>query len=350
MRKGREPLQLVTIVPTRWNSVLAAAKRVVELKDCLRPCNPLMRAQLAKEANKEQYDDLTFSDDSCWQPLATLIAFLVPYQIATDTVQSDDATVGHIHHQSDGLMCMADELPSSHMLAPVKDDITAIIRREWVTHVNINAVILCCLFNFDSAYSSFPERQRVDIDDWFTGWGTERIKHYRLSAFDDERAITQALEQQRSQFLAPEGLFHSLEQRGTNLGDGMGHARRVWGSYLSTVPEMAGCVLALLELTASEAAVERSFSRQGLVHSKVRNRLADDSVHVQMAFTFNSCALAISEGRPVPRRAAREREVSHELLDEDTISRGTALLHQCLADEEVEAAVDSEEEEDGRDM
>ena len=239
-------------------------------------------------------------------------------------------------------------LPTTHLLAPVRDDLKAIIRREWVTHVNINAVILCCLFSFDAAYTSFPEQDRVDADDWFTEWGTELIKHYNLSAHDDDRAITQALELQRSQFLAREGLFHSLEQRRTNMGDGKGHARRVWGSYLSTVQEMAACVLALLELTASEAAVERSFSRQGLVHSKVRNRLADHAVQVQMSFAFNSRALAISEGRPLPRRPAIEREAREgaELLDDEDVSKGTTPLSQCLPDAEIAAAVDSEEEDD----
>ena len=85
---------------------------------------------------------------------------------------------------------------------------------------------------------------------------------------------------------------------------------------------MAGCVVVLLELTASEAAVERSFSRQGLIHSKVRNRLRDVSVHVQMAFSFNTRALAISDGRPPPRRAAREGDVRVDLLGDDGIVAG----------------------------
>jgi hypothetical protein len=110
---------------------------------------------------------------------------------------------------------------------------------------------------------------------------------------------------------------------------------------------MAACVLALLELTASEAAVERSFSRQGIVHSKARNRLTDDSVQVQMSFAFNTRALAISEGRPLPQRAARAKEVREavELLDDVDVSRGTTLLTQYLADDEV-AAEDSESEEE----
>ena len=345
MRKGKQPLQLITIVPTRWNSIQAAAMRVMELQHCLTPCVPSIIGQLAREKKRDVYRELTYSDDTFWEPLAVLIAFLGPYQIATDIVQSDDATLGDVHHQFAGLTFKADQLASPHLLAPVKGLVKSIIQDYWLKHVNINAVIQCSQFSFDPAYTSFPERERLDADDWFSRWGTSFIKHYSLSVHDDERTIAQSLEQQRCQFLARSGIFHSLEQRRAIVGDVKGKARLVWSGYLSTVPEMAGCVLALLELTASEAAVERSFSRQGILHSKARNRLTDNSVHAHMSFAFNTRALAISEGRPLPRRAAKEKEVREAvgLLDDEDISRGTALLTQYLADDEV-AAADSEED------
>ena len=46
--------------------------------------------------------------------------------------------------------------------------------------------------------------------------------------------------------------------------------RELWNLYRDTVPETTACALALLSLTASEAAVERTFSKQSLVHSKLR--------------------------------------------------------------------------------
>ena len=45
-------------------------------------------------------------------------------------------------------------------------------------------------------------------------------------------------------------------------------SRATWGLYMNTAPELAACALALLDFTASEAAAERSFSRQGLIHTK----------------------------------------------------------------------------------
>ena len=347
MRRGKQPLQLITIVPTRWNSVYAAAERVIELQDCLRPCIPLVISQLAVE-KKKIYRELTYSDASFWQPLATLIAFLVPYQIATDIVQSDDATVGDAHHQLATLMYKADALDDLHPLAPVKEELKHIIHRQWVLHINLNVVILCSQFSFDSAYASFSNQEKVDADDWFVVWGAKFIRHYSLSIHDNELDIVRTLEDQRSQFVQREGLFGSLEKRRANLGSGRSLPRRLWGSYLTTVPEIACCVVALLELTASEAAVERSFSRQGLVHTKTRNRLADDSVHVQMAFAFNSRALTISEGRPPPKRSTSEKDNREgaELLDDEDVAQGTTLLSQYLADDQLAAASDAEGQED----
>jgi len=143
---------------------------VNELQDCLRPCIPSIRAQLARERRRDNAY-LTYSDPSFWKPLATLIAFLVPYQIATDIVQSDDATVGDAHHQLAGLMFRADALRADHPLASVKAELKDIIHREWVVHVNLNVVILCSQFSFDPAYASFNNQEKVKADDGLLSGG-----------------------------------------------------------------------------------------------------------------------------------------------------------------------------------
>ena len=344
MRRGNQPLQLITVVPTRWNSILFASLRVLLLKDCLVPCIPAIRTQLAKEKKRDQFAEYTYSEESFWRPLTTIVDFLTPYKTATDVIQSDDASLGDVHHQFAALMAKASDLNPPYALASMKDELMSIIHSQWTQHVNINAVILCSLFTFDPAYNSFDEQERVDADDWFSSWGTSFIKHYSLSTHDDVNAIGRVLEQQRSQFLSREGLFSSLDDRRAKLGRGRLHARTLWGGYLGTVQEMAACVLALLELTASEAAVERSFSRQGQLHNKSRNRLGDESVHVHMSFSFNSRALAKCEAAGAPD------EGEELVVDESDASRGTELLSQYyLADEEIEAAEEEEDEEEKED-
>ena len=339
MRKGQHCLQLITVVPTRWNSILFAAARVLLLKNCLLACVPSIMAHLSKEKKKDQYALYTFSEVSFWYPLSTLVDFLAPYKSATDVIQSDNASLGDVHHQFAMLISKADDLPPSHALAPAKDDLVAIIRSQWSKHVNINVVVLCSLFAFDAAYTSFSVQDRVNADDWFCQWGTSFIVHYSLSTYDSVIAIRRELELQRSQFLGREGFFSTLDDRRAILGPGSKAARSLWSGYLASAQEMAVCVCALLELTASEAAVERSFSRQGQLHSKSRNRLSDESVHVHMSISFNTRALEKSDA---VQTLADEGE---ELMDDDIV-RGTALLSQLyLTDEEI-VAVDREEDEE----
>ena len=71
--------------------------------------------------------------------------------------------------------------------------------------------------------------------------------------------------------------------------------KQVWYRYQTTVPELTACVLALLSITATEAAVERSFSAQGTVHTKKRNRLLNSSVEREMFIKFNLRLLSTEE-------------------------------------------------------
>ena len=68
----------------------------------------------------------------------------------------------------------------------------------------------------------------------------------------------------------------------------------------------------MLSVAGSEAAVERSFSAQGTVHSDRRNRLTDKMVEAEMYIRFNRLAL---------RRAAGEvknsSEKTAEIIDDD---------------------------------
>lgn len=118
-------------------------------------------------------------------------------------------------------------------------------------------------------------------------------------------------------------------------------SREVWGLYVETARELAACAMALLDITASEAAVERSFSRQGFIHSKLRNRLLSNSIHMEMAFSFNMRAL---EPTPASRAAMDRVEIADEDIAEDE-GRGTRLLcRPYLPDEALAPAAEEVEE------
>ena len=60
-----------------------------------------------------------------------------------------------------------------------------------------------------------------------------------------------------------------------------------WRLYLQQAPVISHAAIALLSVAGSEAAVERSFSAQGLVHSSRRSQLADEAVEAEMFIKFN---------------------------------------------------------------
>jgi len=78
-------------------------------------------------------------------------------------------------------------------------------------------------------------------------------------------------------------------QRVVGPPSGLWQPQRVWQLYPGV--QLSIVAIALLSVTASEAAVERTFSAQKLVHSKNRNALLESSVRAEMMIKFNSRTL-----------------------------------------------------------
>jgi hypothetical protein len=67
--------------------------------------------------------------------------------------------------------------------------------------------------------------------------------------------------------------------------------RAAWSNHIHAAPILCLGAIALLSVAGSEAAVERTFSAQGRIHSKYRNRLKDEAVEAEMYVKFNEAAL-----------------------------------------------------------
>jgi len=76
--------------------------------------------------------------------------------------------------------------------------------------------------------------------------------------------------------------------------------RAVWNLYVDSAPIISHAAVAILSVCGSEAAVERTFSAQGLVHTDLRNRLGNATVEAEMFIKFNHRTLMRVEGR-LPR-------------------------------------------------
>jgi hypothetical protein len=108
--------------------------------------------------------------------------------------------------------------------------------------------------------------------------------------------VATALSLQWAEFVNSNGIFarrkvelenikKHLDGGGVHKGDELA---AFWRHYQSTrAPHLANVALSLLSICATEAAVERSFSAQSLVHSKTRSRLYGDAVESLMMLRFN---------------------------------------------------------------
>ena len=72
-----------------------------------------------------------------------------------------------------------------------------------------------------------------------------------------------------------------------NSKKGIYDIREFWGLAKNIFFELGTTALALLNVHPTEACVERSFSIQSYIHTKLRNRLSADSVEMEMFLNIN---------------------------------------------------------------
>lgn len=287
--------QLIRPVPTRWSSALAALTRMIELRTYI--------------------DLVAVQEASFWATLVNIAAFLKPWQIATDIVQSDRATLLDVYKQFQSLLTAVERSVVGDPFHSVRSDVKTIIINQWQEHVNRDAVIASAVLGFEdqSILAEFDANQRVLVSDWLSRFGADYLSHYSLCDSDDVVSIHNTLYTQFSQFQGRVGPFSSINDIAAKLKSSAiataqqqhrsdraathytWDARLVWYNYQHAVPELSNVAIAILSIVPSEAAVERSFSLQSEVHREKRNRLLDTAVQNEMFVRFNSQALDANE-------------------------------------------------------
>jgi hypothetical protein len=311
LRPNYPPLKHLLYNATRWSSRLRSIERILSLRACVTVMTEQIIAHLRKQ-KRVALHRFQF-DDHWWQSMMSISKFLKPYQIATDVVQSDSSSLMDIYYQFCQLADAAEQLHPPHPLASMRTEILNQIRVQWLgdgaahrSHVNVSAVIMCAVFSFDDEYKThFTSDVLTTAHLWFTRWATQFLAYYKLSDTDDISLIEVKVFQQYADFIGRQGAFRPMDDwvRMARLSSTSPTAastpqrhqrwnpRRAWQLTSTTAPELTACALALLSLTASEAAVERTFSKQGLLHTKLRNSLSAESVQAQMFVAFNYKAL-----------------------------------------------------------
>ena len=327
LESGSHYYPLVKPNDTRWSSTLATIDRLIKLRQPIQFILP--------------------QPESFWNELQELSVFLLPFKLATDVVQRDSATLFDVWKQFTVLL--------KHVKASKRGAVPAVLT-QWDKHVNIPATIGCAILSFE-APQQFSMFQQVQARQCMVDFGSEYIFFYRLAA-GTKADVRARLLVQVAQFMGRAGPFSNLDEEvdqmkaqqlldnSTQSKDGKTISwwdpKLTWHFHLASSPELALTAIALLSVTASEAAVERTFSAQDAIHTKKRNLLKDDIVEAELFVKFN-------------RRALNRTFIQHGVVVElnadaaDEVGEPAAAFHDSEPEFESEVEEDAEQEESKHD-
>lgn len=314
MQDFRGEPQLAVLKPndTRWSSTLIALERILRIRSELESC--FSAAKLPAIPNKDQF----------FERLADLQKFLKPFQVATDLLQKDSATLFTVYEQFNVLLI--------HAKTRGENWAAVQILKRWRKHVNEPATVACAILSFLTPPESLDIQAALDF---IVNFGAQYLSFY--DGKDGVQAIKDTLLVQIADFNGREGVFAGLEDKKSSMErSGVFNPRKVWLLYPSTV--LSRVALALLSIGASEAAVERTFSAQSAVHTKKRNRLHGATVEAELFLKFNS--------RLLRQDSAAASSGSCDAMDDDFDAEEHGDL---FADEELPEVVlstDDEQEEE----
>ena len=258
-------LELVKPNTTRWNSEMYACERLVQLGDFIQ----LITAQRA----------------GMWEQLKEYVAFLKPFQVATDVVQSDAATLFDVYQQWGMLRAHVEKQPDSAKAQKA-------LKTRWETQIHGDAAIATAIVSLRKRKEELgvTAEQLAGARQFIISFGVKYISAFDLSK-SPPAELKGRLLLQLGAFLDRRGSFSELDEQLESIqaADESWCAANVWALHDG---ELAIVAKALLSLPASEAAVERTFSAQGLVHTKLRNRLLDVTVQQEMFVAFNDAVMS----------------------------------------------------------
>ena len=267
--------------------------------------------------------------------------FLEPFRVATDVVQSDSATLLDIYYQFIQLQRHAEKFISVQQFAPAAEAIKFALSQRWIKQVNQSAVISCALFSFidsDDLLEQFGAESIVKAKKYWLEIGTNYLFTYKLFSLrikkliehiDEEHltdnrtdkeviaakkaVIRSTLDTQWKELTLGQGIWagfkdsaikakqeaaiqsqqthNKLREDGSLNDNETKHLffdpRLIWADMLIVASELATVACAFLSISPSEAAVERSFSHQGIVHSKRRFLLSEEHTSNELQIKLN---------------------------------------------------------------
>lgn len=337
--KQYTPYKLVSANDTRWNSQLLAYERMAAVSDSMRLVAKLPSATVHMQMTDDQ-----------WAALTDLVHFLQPFRDATNVVQRDDATLMDVFRafaqclSANHTQYSTPEL-NSHTL---QKHCVSIVHERYFKLIN-NAAVRVALklsFQWESAHRNWKSlinvgSINVDEENELYAVSARMASAISVVSGSDSAAsssssqlaettcrVTYAtsastsvrtrIAMQLAQFKQMNAAFECC------VGEEVGSKHGVINYWLSRVDsvetaDLARAALALLSINPSEASVERTFSQQKLIQSKLRNRLSDELIEQQMMLRCNYSTVSGARMTKRKRQSVSDDDVDDDGGDDDEL-------------------------------
>lgn len=318
-----KPLGVKRPCTTRWSSHLQAAERLVEVQVYV--------------------DRVERQPPSFWLELTALVHFLKPFQVATDVLQADSSTLFDTYKVFTTLQRHVNRLQRTDFLYPSKYDILNVILDMWDKHINLNAVAICAHLSFDESADITFSASLDDAQDWFVQFATQYAIYWSLTEYAEPDQIKRAATHEWTSYLQKAGHgFDKMAERVAEMKMAVPfEPKRVWLLHRAAAPIISHAAIAVLCVAGSEAAVERTFSVQKLVHSDRRNRLNEAAVEAEMFIRTNERLLVNSKSSSASRKRKQTPlsvEMEADDVDGEPVPSLAALFQRPAVQEEQKQA------------
>ena len=214
-----------------------------------------------------------------------------------------------------------------------KQDVKDSLRHRWKKQMNTKAVIACALLSFANLSELHIKKIKSAVEDairWISVFGANYSTYFKLTTLTKlqvQGRLMSQIAKMRSRRDRFSNLTQELEEQRASEGDSF-RAFDIWANYEM---ELSIVAQALLTMPASEASVERTFSAQGAIHTKKRNRLLDTTVQATMFVNFNHKAIKKlqrddDDPTPTAKRVRRSKSKSRSRSVDNSDSESDADL------------------------
>jgi hypothetical protein len=270
----KEPLKIKYHTEIRWTSLINSMERILLLKKYI---IEIVNGSIFKLK----------SDDKFWNKMNSLYEFLKLFNLCTNQIQKDNATLYSTWINFNKLTEYYSLIDTNNEFTNNANLMVEIIKEKWNKHINVELIDATRLFNFE---------QNFQINDnslkFIEEWGSKYLIDYSL-VNKDINTVKHVIYLQLCEFLPKQKRFADIDnvimnvKKACEIENVQYCTTLVWGRFYGSCYELSKIAIAILSICPTESTVERSFSALSDIHTLERNRLANNIIEAELKIKWN---------------------------------------------------------------